>query len=261
MTVLGIETSCDETAAAVVRRADDGHVEVLSSVVASQIAEHAPYGGVVPEIAARAHVEVIDAIVARAMDEAGVGYGDLTGVAATAGPGLVGGVMVGLSFGKAVALARDLPLVAVNHLEGHAVSARLSADIPYPFLLLLVSGGHCQLLEVAGVGACRRLGSTIDDAAGEAFDKIAKSLGLPYPGGPALARLAEAGDPKAFKFSRPMTDRPGLDFSFSGLKTALPPLMPSSENRSTSSSRDRTSLSSPGDQPRSARKFTIASGR
>ena len=220
MTVLGIETSCDETAAAVVRRADDGHVEVLSSVVASQIAEHAPYGGVVPEIAARAHVEVIDAIVARAMDEAGVGYGDLTGVAATAGPGLVGGVMVGLSFGKAVALARDLPLVAVNHLEGHAVSARLSADIPYPFLLLLVSGGHCQLLEVAGVGACRRLGSTIDDAAGEAFDKIAKSLGLPYPGGPALEKLAEGGDADRFPLPRSLLGREGCDFSFSGLKTA-----------------------------------------
>jgi len=180
LTVLGIETSCDETAASVVRR-DDAHVEVLSSVVASQIADHAPYGGVVPEIAARAHVEVIDAIVTRALAEAGLGYGDLDGVAATAGPGLVGGVMVGLSFGKAVALARDLPLVAVNHLEGHAVSARLAADIPYPFLLLLVSGGHCQLLEVAGVGACRRLGSTIDDAAGEAFDKIAKSSACPTP--------------------------------------------------------------------------------
>jgi N6-L-threonylcarbamoyladenine synthase len=219
LTVLGIETSCDETAASVVRRAD-GHVEVLSSVVASQIADHAPYGGVVPEIAARAHVEVIDAIVARALDEAGVDYGDLDGVAATAGPGLVGGVMVGLSFGKAVALARDLPLVAVNHLEGHAVSARLAADIPYPFLLLLVSGGHCQLLEVAGVGACRRLGSTIDDAAGEAFDKIAKSLGLPYPGGPALERLAEGGDPERFPLPRSLLGREGCDFSFSGLKTA-----------------------------------------
>jgi len=220
LTVLGIETSCDETAAAVVRRADDGRVEVLSSVVASQIAEHAPFGGVVPEIAARAHVEVIEVIVTRALGEAGVEYGDLDGVAATAGPGLVGGVMVGLSFGKAIALARDLPLVAVNHLEGHAVSARLAADIPYPFLLLLVSGGHCQLLEVAGVGACRRLGSTIDDAAGEAFDKIAKSLGLPYPGGPALEKLAEGGDPERFPLPRSLLGREGCDFSFSGLKTA-----------------------------------------
>jgi N6-L-threonylcarbamoyladenine synthase len=220
LTVLGIETSCDETAAAVVRRAADGRVEVLSSVIASQIAEHAPYGGVVPEIAARAHVEVIDAIVAAAMSEAAVDYAGLDGVAATAGPGLVGGVMVGLSFGKAVALARDLPLVAVNHLEGHAVSARLAADIPYPFLLLLASGGHCQLLEVAGVGACRRLGSTIDDAAGEAFDKIAKSLGLPYPGGPALEKLAEGGDAARFTLPRSLLGREGCDFSFSGLKTA-----------------------------------------
>jgi len=218
--VLGLETSCDETAAAVVRLAADGRVEVLSSIVGTQIAEHAPYGGVVPEIAARAHVETIDAIAAQALKTAGIGYGDLTGVAATAGPGLVGGVMVGLSFGKAVALARGLPLVAVNHLEGHAVSARLTADIPYPFLLLLVSGGHCQLLEVAGVGACRRLGSTIDDAAGEAFDKIAKTLGLPYPGGPALEKLAEGGDPTAFVLPRALLGREGCDFSFSGLKTA-----------------------------------------
>ncbi|MFN4177115.1 tRNA (adenosine(37)-N6)-threonylcarbamoyltransferase complex transferase subunit TsaD [Phenylobacterium sp.] len=219
-TVLGLETSCDETAASVVRRHADGRVEVLSSVIASQVAEHAPFGGVVPEIAARAHVESIDSIAARAMAEAGLGYGDLTGVAATAGPGLVGGVMVGLSFGKAVALARGLPLVAVNHLEGHAVSARLGADLPYPFLLLLVSGGHCQLLDVAGVGACRRLGSTIDDAAGEAFDKIAKTLGLPYPGGPALEKLAEGGDTARFPLPRMLLGRKDCDFSFSGLKTA-----------------------------------------
>ncbi|HVI31620.1 tRNA (adenosine(37)-N6)-threonylcarbamoyltransferase complex transferase subunit TsaD [Phenylobacterium sp.] len=218
-TVLGLETSCDETAAAVVRL-DGETVEVLSSVVGSQIAEHAPYGGVVPEIAARAHVESIDAIAAAALKEAGLGYGDLTGVAATAGPGLVGGVMVGLSFGKAVALARGLPLVAVNHLEGHAVSARLGAHLPYPFLLLLVSGGHCQLLAVDGVGACRRLGSTIDDAAGEAFDKIAKTLGLPYPGGPALEKLAEGGDPERFPLPRMLLGRKDCDFSFSGLKTA-----------------------------------------
>jgi len=218
-TVLGLETSCDETAAAVVRL-KDGRAEVLSSVVGSQVADHAPYGGVVPEIAARAHVESIDAIAAAALEQAGVGYTDLSGVAATAGPGLVGGVMVGLSFGKAVALARGLPLVAVNHLEGHAVSARLGADLPYPFLLLLVSGGHCQLLEVEGVGACRRLGSTIDDAAGEAFDKIAKTLGLPYPGGPALEKLAEGGDPTRFELPRMLLGRKDCDFSFSGLKTA-----------------------------------------
>ncbi|RAK59560.1 tRNA (adenosine(37)-N6)-threonylcarbamoyltransferase complex transferase subunit TsaD [Phenylobacterium hankyongense] len=218
--VLGLETSCDETAAAVVRLGADGHVEVLSSTVASQIAAHAPYGGVVPEIAARAHVESIDAIAGEALKTAGLGYGDLTGVAATAGPGLVGGVMVGLSFGKAVALARGLPLIAVNHLEGHAVSARLGADIPYPFLLLLVSGGHCQLLSVDGVGACRRLGTTIDDAAGEAFDKIAKTLGLPYPGGPALEALAEGGQPERFPLPRMLLGRKDCDFSFSGLKTA-----------------------------------------
>jgi N6-L-threonylcarbamoyladenine synthase len=220
LTVLGIETSCDETAAAVVRLGADGAVEVLSSIIASQIAEHAPYGGVVPEIAARAHVEIIDSIIREAMAKAGLGFADLTGIAATAGPGLVGGVMVGLSAGKAIALARGLPLVAVNHLEGHAVSARLDQAIDYPFLLLLVSGGHCQLLEVAGVGACRRLGSTIDDAAGEAFDKIAKSMGLPYPGGPALETLAEGGDPSRHVLPRSLLGRGGCDFSFSGLKTA-----------------------------------------
>jgi len=220
LTLLGLETSCDETAAAVVRRRADGRVEILSSIVGSQIAAHAPYGGVVPEIAARAHVESIDGITAEAMRAAGLTYADLDGVAATAGPGLVGGVMVGLAFGKAVALARSLPLIAVNHLEGHAVSARLAADIPYPFLLLLVSGGHCQLLAVEGVGACKRLGSTIDDAAGEAFDKIAKSLGLPYPGGPALEKLATTGDASKFELPRALLGREDCDFSFSGLKTA-----------------------------------------
>jgi N6-L-threonylcarbamoyladenine synthase len=204
----------------VVRRAPDGAVQVLSSVVSTQIAKHAPYGGVVPEIAARAHAEVIDTIIGEAMREAGLGFEALDGVAATAGPGLVGGVMVGLSAGKAIALARNLPLVAVNHLEGHAVSARLSEPVDYPFLLLLVSGGHCQLLEVEGVGACRRMGSTIDDAAGEAFDKIAKTLGLPYPGGPALEALAEGGDASRFTLPRALLGRAGFDFSFSGLKTA-----------------------------------------
>jgi N6-L-threonylcarbamoyladenine synthase len=219
-TVLGVETSCDETAAAVVRLTPGRPVDVLSSVVLSQTADHAPYGGVVPEIAARAHVETIDAIVGRALWEAGVAPAGLDAIAATAGPGLVGGVMVGLAFGKAMALALGCPLIAVNHLEGHAVSARLTADIPYPFLLLLVSGGHCQLLEVAGIGACRRLGSTIDDAAGEAFDKIGGALGLPYPAGPALERLAEGGDPSRFPLPRALRGRDGCDFSFSGLKTA-----------------------------------------
>ena len=219
LTILGIETSCDETAAAVVRVAD-GRAEVLSSVVASQVAEHAPFGGVVPEIAARSHVEQIDGVIARAMREADLGFDGLDGVAATAGPGLVGGVMVGLSAGKAIALARGLPLMAINHLEGHAVSARLTETADYPFLLLLVSGGHCQLLAVEGVGACRRLGSTIDDAAGEAFDKIAKTLGLPYPGGPELERLAEGGDASRFTLPRALLGRKDCDFSFSGLKTA-----------------------------------------
>jgi N6-L-threonylcarbamoyladenine synthase len=219
LTILGIETSCDETAAAVVRTRGD-RVEVLSSVIASQIAAHAPYGGVVPEIAARAHVEVVDTIIAKAMDDAGLGFDALDGVAATAGPGLVGGVMVGLSAGKAIALARGLPLLAVNHLEGHALSARLADPAPYPFLLLLVSGGHCQLLSVEGIGRYRRLGATIDDAAGEAFDKIASTLGLSYPGGPALETLAVGGDPARFVLPRALLGRDGCDFSFSGLKTA-----------------------------------------
>ncbi|MBS0296421.1 MAG: tRNA (adenosine(37)-N6)-threonylcarbamoyltransferase complex transferase subunit TsaD [Proteobacteria bacterium] len=219
LTVLGIETSCDETAAAVVRL-DGGRAEVLSSVVASQVADHAPFGGVVPEIAARGHVQIVDRVAERALSDAGLGFEGLDGVAATAGPGLVGGVMVGLSFAKAVALARGLPLVAVNHLEGHAVSAKLGAAADYPFLLLLVSGGHCQLLSVEGVGRCTRLGSTIDDAAGEAFDKIAKSLGLGYPGGPALEKLAEQGQPGRFELPRALLGRKDCDFSFSGLKTA-----------------------------------------
>ena len=218
--VLGLETSCDETAAAVVGLDAGGRAVVRSSVVASQVAQHAPFGGVVPEIAARAHVELIEPVTARALADAGVTLADIAGIAATAGPGLVGGVMVGLSFGKALALGRGLPLIAVNHLEGHAVSARLAGDAAYPFLLLLVSGGHCQLLDVAGIGQARRMGSTIDDAAGEAFDKIAKALGLGYPGGPALERLADGGDPARFLLPRALLGRVGFDFSFSGLKTA-----------------------------------------
>jgi N6-L-threonylcarbamoyladenine synthase len=223
LTVLGLETSCDETAASVVRLHPSemgGRAEVLSSVVHSQIDDHAAYGGVVPEIAARSHVEMIAEVTRRAMAEADMGYDGLDAIAATAGPGLVGGVMVGLSFGKAAALARGLPLVAVNHLEGHAVSARLGAEVAYPFLLLLVSGGHCQLLEVRGIGDMSRIGATIDDAAGEAFDKIAKALGLGYPGGPALERLAARGDGSRFDLPRALLGRKDCDFSFSGLKTA-----------------------------------------
>jgi len=219
LTVLGLETSCDETAASVVRLSAAG-AEVLSSVIHSQIDDHAAYGGVVPEIAARSHVEMIDGVTRRAMAEAGLDWSALDGVAATAGPGLVGGVMVGLSYGKAAALARGLPLIAVNHLEGHAVSARLGAETTYPFLLLLVSGGHCQLLEVRGIGDMSRLGTTIDDAAGEAFDKIAKAMGLGYPGGPALEKLAASGDGSRFDLPRALLGRKDCDFSFSGLKTA-----------------------------------------
>jgi N6-L-threonylcarbamoyladenine synthase len=218
--VLGIETSCDETAAAVVRLAD-GRATVLSSVIATQIAAHAPYGGVVPEIAARAHVDVIDHVIKAALAQASLGMDDLTGVAATAGPGLIGGVMVGLLTGKAIALARGLPLVGVNHLEGHALSPRLEADVAFPYLLLLVSGGHCQLLWVEGLGAYRRLGSTIDDAVGEAFDKTAKLLRLGYPGGPAVEAAALTGDGERFALPRPLKGRAGCDFSFAGLKTAV----------------------------------------
>jgi N6-L-threonylcarbamoyladenine synthase len=218
--VLGIETSCDETAAAVVRLVG-GRPEILSDVVWSQNEEHEAYGGVVPEIAARAHVEKVDHAIAQAMKEAGLGFGDLAGVAATAGPGLIGGVMVGLTAGKAIAMARGLPFAAVNHLEGHALSPRLSESAPFPYLLLLASGGHCQFLAVRGVGHYTRLGTTIDDAAGEAFDKAAKILGLGFPGGPAVELAAARGDPKRFALPRPLQGRPGSDLSFAGLKTAL----------------------------------------
>lgn len=220
VTVLGIETSCDETAAAVVRL-ENGRAEVLSEHVASQTEEHALYGGVVPEIAARAHVERLDSLIRMAMDESGVGWDGLNGVAATAGPGLIGGVLAGLSTAKAIALARGLPLIAVNHLEGHALSPRLAEEVAFPYLLLLVSGGHCQFVSVEGVGRYRRLGSTIDDAVGEAFDKTAKLLGLAGQGGPAVEREALSGDAKAVALPRPLLDRPGLDMSFSGLKTAV----------------------------------------
>jgi N6-L-threonylcarbamoyladenine synthase len=219
VTVLGIETSCDETAAAVVRL-ENGRADVLAEHVASQTEDHALYGGVVPEIAARAHVERLDSLIRLAMEEAGVGWAGLTGIAATAGPGLIGGVMAGLSTAKAIALARGLPLVAVNHLEGHALSPRLAEEVSFPYLLLLVSGGHCQFVFVEGVGRYRRLGSTIDDAAGEAFDKTAKLLGLVGQGGPAVERAALTGDAAAVTLPRPLLDRPGLDMSFSGLKTA-----------------------------------------
>lgn len=217
MIVLGIETSCDETAAAVVTDAR----EIRANIVLSQIDAHRPYGGVVPEIAARAHVEHLDRLIARALAEADVALAELDGIAATAGPGLIGGVMIGLVTAKALALAAGKPLIAVNHLEGHALTARLTDDVAFPYLLLLVSGGHCQLQVVEDVGRYRRLGTTIDDAIGEAFDKTAKLLGLGYPGGPAVERAAAAGDPEAVPLPRPMRGRAGCDFSFSGLKTAV----------------------------------------
>ncbi|MEI6986764.1 MAG: tRNA (adenosine(37)-N6)-threonylcarbamoyltransferase complex transferase subunit TsaD, partial [Rhodospirillaceae bacterium] len=218
MIVLGIETSCDETAAAIVT----GERNILSNVVLSQIADHEPYGGVVPEIAARAHLDHLDRLIAESLIKAGVGLGAISAVAATGGPGLIGGVIVGVMTAKAIALACGVPFLAVNHLEGHALTARLSDGVGFPFLLLLVSGGHCQLLLVAGVGRYRRLGTTIDDAVGEAFDKVAKLLGLGYPGGPQLEQAALAAiSPRRFELPRPMLGRPGCDFSFSGLKTAV----------------------------------------
>jgi len=219
ITVLGIETSCDETAAAVVRLRD-GRAELLAEKVYSQVSEHLAYGGVVPEIAARAHAEKADRVVDATMAEAGIGYAALDAVAATSGPGLIGGVMVGMMTGKAIALGAGKPFIPVNHLEGHALSPRLAGDCPFAYLLLLVSGGHCQFLAVDGLGAYTRLGSTIDDAAGEAFDKTAKLLGLGFPGGPALEKRAEKGDFGSISLPRPLLDRPGLEMSFAGLKTA-----------------------------------------
>jgi len=221
MIVLGIETTCDETAAAVVERAEDGRGRILSDVVLSQVVEHAAFGGVVPEIAARAHVEVLDTIIAQAMAEAGLGFDALDGIAAAAGPGLIGGVIVGLTTAKAIALVENKPLIAVNHLEAHALTARLTDSTPFPYCLFLASGGHTQILAVRGVGDYVRLGTTQDDAIGEAFDKTAKLLGLGYPGGPLVEQEALRGDARRFPLPRPMHGRKEADFSLSGLKTAL----------------------------------------
>ncbi|MCA3324642.1 MAG: tRNA (adenosine(37)-N6)-threonylcarbamoyltransferase complex transferase subunit TsaD [Roseomonas sp.] len=220
--ILGIESSCDETAAAVLRA--DG--TILAEAVFSQQQEHAAFGGVVPEIAARAHLQHLPGLVAKVMQQAGIGYAGLNAVAATAGPGLIGGLIVGASFAKGVALAHGLPFLAINHLEAHALTVRLPGLMPggppgFPYLLLLLSGGHCQCVLVEGLGQYRRLGSTLDDAVGEAFDKAAKLLGLPWPGGPHLERLAAIGDPAQIALPRPLLGRPGCDFSFSGLKTAV----------------------------------------
>ena len=223
MRVMGIETSCDETAVAIVEApTGEGPVgAILADVIYSQLIEHRRFGGVVPEIAARAHLERIDGLVEEALETAGLGLGELDAIAATGGPGLIGGVMVGVMTAKALAFAHDKPFLAINHLEGHALSVRLTEDVAFPYLLLLVSGGHCQLLSVRGPGDFTRLGTTIDDAVGECFDKTAKLLGLGFPGGPAVERAAKGGDPQRFALPRPMWRKPGCDFSFSGLKTAV----------------------------------------
>jgi N6-L-threonylcarbamoyladenine synthase len=220
-TILGLETSCDETAAAVVRRHADGRGEVLGNALFSQIKEHEAYGGVVPEVAARAHILHIDKLVAKAMADANIPYDALDAISATAGPGLSGGLMVGLTMGKGLAFATGIPFLAINHLEGHALTPRLLGDCAFPYLLLLVSGGHTQFQLVRGVGDYLRLGTTIDDALGEAFDKTAKLLGLPYPGGPQVEALARKGNAGRFPLPRPLKGRAGCDFSFSGLKTAV----------------------------------------
>lgn len=219
--ILGIETSCDETAAAVVRRNGDGSGSILANVIHSQIVDHAPYGGVVPEIAARAHVTVLDRLIKQALAEANLQIADMDGIAATAGPGLLGGVIVGLTTAKAIALAHGKPLLAVNHLEGHALTPRLIGPCAFPYLLLLISGGHTQFQSVEGVGRYRRLGTTIDDALGEAFDKVAKLVGLGFPGGPQVEIYARRGNGSRFDFPRPLKGRNDCNFSFSGLKTAV----------------------------------------
>ncbi len=222
MRVLGIETTCDETAVGIVEeRLVGGGGEILANEVMSQIARHAAYGGVVPEIAARAHIEVLDRLIARALNDARLSIFAVDAIAAAAGPGLIGGVLVGLTAGKAMALAANKPFIAVNHLEAHALTARLTDGVDFPYLALLISGGHTQLVAVRGVGQYQRLGSTVDDAVGEAFDKVGKMLGLPYPGGPAVEELARDGEPSRFDLPRPMLGRPGADFSLSGLKTAV----------------------------------------
>ncbi|MBO0735458.1 MAG: tRNA (adenosine(37)-N6)-threonylcarbamoyltransferase complex transferase subunit TsaD [Alphaproteobacteria bacterium] len=220
MIVLGIETSCDETAAAVVCSAGVGS-RIRSNLVRAQAPEHAPYGGVVPEIAARAHLDNLDNVILRALAQAGVKLADIDGIAAAAGPGLIGGLIVGAMTAKGLAWGAGKPFVAVNHLEAHALTARLTHDVDFPYLVLLVSGGHCQLLVCEGVGRYTRLGTTLDDAAGEAFDKAAKLIGLGYPGGPAIEQAAGEGNALRFALPRPLKGRSGCDFSFSGLKTAV----------------------------------------
>ncbi|KAB2846511.1 MAG: tRNA (adenosine(37)-N6)-threonylcarbamoyltransferase complex transferase subunit TsaD [Hyphomicrobiaceae bacterium] len=219
--VLGIETSCDETAAAVVARSSDGKGRILSGIVRSQIAEHRAFGGVVPEIAARAHVDILDVLVREAMVEAGTKWPDLSAVAATGGPGLIGGLIVGMTTGKVIATVHHLPFLSINHLEAHALTVGLTEDLRPPYLLLLISGGHTQIVAVEAVGRYRRLGSTVDDALGEAFDKTAKLLGLGFPGGPEVEKAALSGNPARYQLPRPMLGRSEPLFSFAGLKTAI----------------------------------------
>ena len=221
LTLLGLESSCDDTAAAVVRHEPGAAPQILSSVIFGQTALHAAFGGVVPEIAARAHVEKLDISIELALRQAGLGLQDLDAIAVTAGPGLIGGVLAGVMCAKGLAVGAGLPLVGVNHLAGHALTPRLTDGLAFPYLMLLVSGGHCQFLVVRGADAFSRLGGTIDDAPGEAFDKVAKLLGLHQPGGPAVEAEAQSGNPGRFRFPRPLLDRPGCDLSFSGLKTAV----------------------------------------
>ncbi|MEX0278460.1 MAG: tRNA (adenosine(37)-N6)-threonylcarbamoyltransferase complex transferase subunit TsaD [Ruegeria sp.] len=221
LTILGLESSCDDTAAAVVRKTGESKVEILSSVVHGQTELHSAFGGVVPEIAARAHAEKLDFCVVQALDAAGLSLRDMDAIAVTAGPGLIGGVMSGVMCAKGLSAATGLPLIGVNHLAGHALTPRLTDGIAFPYLMLLVSGGHCQYLIAQGPEQFTRLGGTIDDAPGEAFDKTARLLGLKQPGGPSVETEARSGDPKRFRFPRPLLDRPGCDLSFSGLKTAL----------------------------------------
>ena len=221
MTVLGLESSCDDTAAAVVRHREGARAQILSSVVSGQVEMHRAFGGVVPEIAARAHAEKLDIVAKEALTQANVTLNDVDAVAVTAGPGLIGGVLSGVMCAKGLAAGAGRPLIGVNHLAGHALTARLTDDVPFPYLVLLVSGGHCQYLVVHGAQRFRRLGGTIDDAPGEAFDKVARMLGLEQPGGPAVEAEAALGDPRHFDLPRPLLNRPGCDMSFSGLKTAV----------------------------------------
>lgn len=221
MLILGLETTCDETAAAVIERNEKGEGRILSNIVRTQLDLHAPYGGVVPELAARAHIEIMDLLVSQALREAKVIMQDLDGVAGAAGPGLIGGVIVGLTSAKALAFATQKPFLAINHLEAHALTPRLLQPLAFPYLFFLASGGHTQLLAVLGVGQYVKLGTTIDDAIGEAFDKVAKMLSLPYPGGPYVEKHAKDGDAKRFDFPRPLKGKDNADFSLSGLKTAV----------------------------------------